>query len=101
MTGFEKRPERAFGLAVVALIIAVLCGVMAWYYHTRDTANIAKARADAAQSQVTEERKTLCGGFVPISKITPPPHTSPIGLELLQWAKDSAAHLHCPANSKP
>lgn len=100
-TPLEGRPERAFALALAALVLAVFIGGLTLFLHYRDGEAITKAKADAAQQQVTEERKTLCGGFVPISKLTLPPHVTSIGINVVQWAKDSAAHLHCPADSKP
>lgn len=70
--------------------------------------NLTKSETDLSNQLATEntnrlkdDANLLCGGFEPISQIVPPPNTSQLGLQILQWAKNGAIALNCPPEPAP
>lgn len=68
---------------------------------TKNETDLSNQLAQENNNRLKDDANLLCGGFVPISKLNPPPGTSAIGLSLIQWAKGAALALNCPPEPTP
>lgn len=68
---------------------------------TKSETDLSNQLAQENANRLKDDANLLCGGFEPISQIKPPPNTSQLGLQILQWAKDGAIALNCPKEPAP
>lgn len=92
MSGLISRPTLAYTLAILAIVVAALSGVLTVVFHFDDLAR--QHRQDQNELQLLQA--SLCDFFVPVGQAPTTPSTSTLGHTLIHAGQHGAQVISCP-----